>query len=84
VYLTGWHAARMGRAEPGKTVTVIGDGAVGLSAWPSVSASSSPPPRTRARAAGPELPMSEGESKVRVGIGFRAETDASGPASLRR
>ena len=32
VYLTGWHAARMGRVEPGKTVTVIGDGAVGLSA----------------------------------------------------
>jgi len=32
VYLTGWHAAHMGRIEPGKTVTVIGDGAVGLSA----------------------------------------------------
>ncbi len=32
VYLTGWHAAFMGRVEPGKTVTVIGDGAVGLSA----------------------------------------------------
>ena len=32
VYLTGWHAAQMGRVEPGKTVTVIGDGAVGLSA----------------------------------------------------
>lgn len=32
VYLTGYHAARMGRVEPGKTVTVIGDGAVGLSA----------------------------------------------------
>ncbi|MFB7498701.1 alcohol dehydrogenase catalytic domain-containing protein [Streptomyces sp. NPDC056161] len=32
VYLTGHHAARMGRVEPGKTVTVIGDGAVGLSA----------------------------------------------------
>ena len=32
VYLTGWHAAHMGRVEPGKTVTVIGDGAVGLSA----------------------------------------------------
>ena len=31
VYLTGWHAAHMGRVEPGKTVTVIGDGAVGLS-----------------------------------------------------
>jgi threonine dehydrogenase-like Zn-dependent dehydrogenase len=32
VYLTGWHGARMGRVEPGKAVTVIGDGAVGLSA----------------------------------------------------
>lgn len=32
VYLTGWHAAHLGRVEPGKTVTVIGDGAVGLSA----------------------------------------------------
>lgn len=32
VYLTGWHAAHMGRVAPGKTVTVIGDGAVGLSA----------------------------------------------------
>ncbi|UFS58312.1 alcohol dehydrogenase catalytic domain-containing protein [Subtercola endophyticus] len=32
VYLTGYHAARQGRVEPGKTVTVIGDGAVGLSA----------------------------------------------------
>ena len=32
VYLTGFHAARMGRVEPGKTVTVVGDGAVGLSA----------------------------------------------------
>ncbi|WP_394554402.1 zinc-binding dehydrogenase [Agromyces sp. MMS24-JH15] len=31
VYLTGWHAAFMGRVEPGKTVTVVGDGAVGLS-----------------------------------------------------
>ena len=32
VYLTGYHAAHMGRVEGGKTVTVIGDGAVGLSA----------------------------------------------------
>ncbi len=32
VYLTGHHAAHMGQVEPGKTVTVIGDGAVGLSA----------------------------------------------------
>ncbi|MFU8945127.1 zinc-binding dehydrogenase [Mycetocola zhadangensis] len=32
VYLTGYHAAHMARVEPGKTVTVIGDGAVGLSA----------------------------------------------------
>lgn len=32
VYLTGHHAAHMGRVGPGKTVTVIGDGAVGLSA----------------------------------------------------
>ncbi|MDV7198311.1 zinc-dependent alcohol dehydrogenase family protein [Rhodococcus kroppenstedtii] len=32
VYLTGYHAAVMGRVEQGKTVTVIGDGAVGLSA----------------------------------------------------
>ncbi|MEN2742433.1 alcohol dehydrogenase catalytic domain-containing protein [Microbacterium sp. X-17] len=32
VYLTGYHAAHMGQVEPGKTVTVIGDGAVGLSA----------------------------------------------------
>jgi threonine dehydrogenase-like Zn-dependent dehydrogenase len=30
--LTGWHGAHTGRVEPGKTVTVIGDGAVGLSA----------------------------------------------------
>jgi threonine dehydrogenase-like Zn-dependent dehydrogenase len=32
VYLTGYHAAHMGQVEPGRTVTVIGDGAVGLSA----------------------------------------------------
>ncbi|MFF3063508.1 zinc-binding dehydrogenase [Oerskovia sp. NPDC057915] len=32
VYLTGYHAAHMGRVGPGKTVTVVGDGAVGLSA----------------------------------------------------
>jgi len=32
VYLTGFHAAIRGDVEPGKTVTVIGDGAVGLSA----------------------------------------------------
>ncbi|MCM2424920.1 alcohol dehydrogenase catalytic domain-containing protein [Streptomyces sp. RKAG337] len=32
VYLTGYHAAHMGKVERGRTVTVIGDGAVGLSA----------------------------------------------------
>lgn len=32
VYLTGYHAAWMGRVASGRTVTVIGDGAVGLSA----------------------------------------------------
>ncbi|MGC4174865.1 MAG: alcohol dehydrogenase catalytic domain-containing protein [Demequina sp.] len=32
VYLTGWHAAHMARVAPGQTVTVIGDGAVGLGA----------------------------------------------------
>ncbi|MDM4763679.1 alcohol dehydrogenase catalytic domain-containing protein [Galbitalea sp. SE-J8] len=32
VYLTGHHAAHQGRVAPGATVTVIGDGAVGLSA----------------------------------------------------
>jgi threonine dehydrogenase-like Zn-dependent dehydrogenase len=32
VYLTGYHAAHMAQVGPGKTVTVIGDGAVGLSA----------------------------------------------------
>ncbi|MBU4337757.1 MAG: alcohol dehydrogenase catalytic domain-containing protein [Actinobacteria bacterium] len=32
VYLTGHHAAHMGRVAPGKTTAVIGDGAVGLSA----------------------------------------------------
>lgn len=32
VYLTGYHAAHMGQVAPGLTVTVIGDGAVGLSA----------------------------------------------------
>ena len=32
VYLTGYHAARQGQVGPGKTITVIGDGAVGLSA----------------------------------------------------
>lgn len=32
VYLTGYHAAVRGDVGPGKTVTVIGDGAVGLSA----------------------------------------------------
>lgn len=30
VYGTGWHAAVQGRVQPGSTVTVIGDGAVGL------------------------------------------------------
>lgn len=32
VYLTAYHAAHAGQVVPGKTVTVIGDGAVGLSA----------------------------------------------------
>lgn len=32
VYLTGYHAAFMGQVAPGRTVTVVGDGAVGLSA----------------------------------------------------
>jgi threonine dehydrogenase-like Zn-dependent dehydrogenase len=32
VMSTGYHAARKARIEPGQTVTVIGDGAVGLSA----------------------------------------------------
>lgn len=32
VYLTGYHAAFMAQVKPGQTVTVIGDGAVGLSA----------------------------------------------------
>jgi len=32
VYLTGYHAASMAGVQPGQTVTVIGDGAVGLSA----------------------------------------------------
>lgn len=32
VYVTGYHAAVKGEVGPGKTVTVIGDGAVGLSA----------------------------------------------------
>lgn len=32
VYLTGYHAAHMARVRPGLTVTVVGDGAVGLSA----------------------------------------------------
>lgn len=32
VYLTGYHAARMGGVGAGTTVTVVGDGAVGLSA----------------------------------------------------
>lgn len=32
VYLTGFHAAHMARVAPGQVVTVIGDGAVGLSA----------------------------------------------------
>tara|TARA_R110002051_G_scaffold167627_1_gene238240 strand:- start:13717 stop:14757 length:1041 start_codon:yes stop_codon:yes gene_type:complete len=30
VYATGWHAAYKARVAPGQTVTVIGDGAVGL------------------------------------------------------
>lgn len=32
VYLTGYHAAHMGRVREGSTVAVVGDGAVGLSA----------------------------------------------------
>jgi len=32
VFLTGHHAAHLGRVGPGRTVTVVGDGAVGLSA----------------------------------------------------
>ena len=32
VYLTGYHAAHLGKVQAGTTVTVIGDGAVGLSA----------------------------------------------------
>ncbi|HEY1134705.1 MAG TPA: alcohol dehydrogenase catalytic domain-containing protein [Nocardioides sp.] len=32
VYLTGYHAVRMADVRPGQSVTVVGDGAVGLSA----------------------------------------------------
>ena len=32
VYLTGYHAAHLAQLQPGQTVAVIGDGAVGLSA----------------------------------------------------
>jgi len=32
VYLTGYHGAHMGEVAPGRTVTVVGDGAVGLGA----------------------------------------------------
>jgi threonine dehydrogenase-like Zn-dependent dehydrogenase len=32
VYLTGYHAAHMAQIKPGQSVTVVGDGAVGLSA----------------------------------------------------
>lgn len=32
VYLTGYHAAHMAEVKPGQTVTVVGDGAVGLGA----------------------------------------------------
>ena len=32
VYLTGYHAAHMAQVGPGRTVAVVGDGAVGLSA----------------------------------------------------
>lgn len=32
VYLTGYHAAHMAEVRPGQSVTVVGDGAVGLSA----------------------------------------------------
>lgn len=32
VYLTGYHAAHMAQIRPGQSVTVVGDGAVGLSA----------------------------------------------------
>ena len=32
VYLTGYHAAHMAQVQKGQTVTVVGDGAVGLSA----------------------------------------------------
>lgn len=32
VYLTGYHAAHMADVQPGQTVVVVGDGAVGLSA----------------------------------------------------
>ncbi|GAA1327338.1 zinc-dependent alcohol dehydrogenase family protein [Brachybacterium rhamnosum] len=32
VYLTGYHAAYVAKVRPGQTVTVVGDGAVGLSA----------------------------------------------------
>ncbi len=42
VYLTGYHAAVRGEVGPGKTVTVIGDGAVGLSAVLALRSSSVP------------------------------------------
>lgn len=58
VYLTGYHAAHMGRVEPGKTVTVVGDGAVGLSAV------------LAARQLGAEQIILMGRHKVRTDLGI--------------
>ncbi len=78
VYGTGWHAATRGGVRPGSTVTVIGDGAVGLLAVLS------------ARQLGAELIVLMGRHKVRTDLGrdfgatdVVAERGAEGIAAVR-
>jgi len=78
VYGTGYHAARTGRVGPGSTVTVIGDGAVGLLAVLS------------ARALGAERIILMGRHRARTDLGREfgatdvvAERGEEGVAAVR-
>lgn len=77
VYLTGYHAAHVGDVEWGKTVTVVGDGAVGLGAVLS------------ARQLGAERIILMGRHKARTDLGIEfgatdvvAERGAEGIAAV--
>ena len=72
VFLTGHHAVTRGRVERGSTVTVIGDGAVGLSAV------------LAAKRIGAERIILMGRHTDRTDLGRQGAPPAWSPSAARR